>query len=239
VLQWPYATSTVVGVPTENIYAQVWADDLTARSGAPRGLMAELGYGTAADASLWTWQALTWGSQSGNNDEFAGAITPSATGVYSYAVRFNANWGAGNPNAHWSYGDKNWGTPFSTSEAGVLTVGERRGVSLTPATTMLLGKKGTVVTHTVQIANTGSTTDTFDLTATGNTWAVSLSASSFTLGAGQSATLYVYATVPPEVETSDTVTVKAASAADVAKQATAALTTAVKYFNIFTPLVRR
>jgi len=239
VLQYPFATSTVVGVPTENIYGQVWADDLTQRSGAPRGLKAELGYGTAADATLWNWQTMPWDSQADNNDQFAGALTPNATGVYSYAVRFNGNWGVGNPNTHWSYGDKTWGTPFSTTEAGVLTVGERRGVSLSPSSAMLLGKKGTVVTHTVQITNTGSTTDTFNLTTAGNTWAVSLSATSFTLGAGQGATLYVYATVPPEVETSDTVTVKAVSAADAAKQATATLTTAVKYFINFMPLVRR
>ncbi len=148
VLQFPFATSTVVGTPTENIYAQIWADDLTARSGA-RGLMGELGYGTAADAALWNWQSLAWDSQADNNDQFAGTLTPNATGVYSYAVRFNGNWGVGNPHSTWYYGDTSWGTPFSTTEAGVLTVAERRGVILSPATSMLLGKKGAVVTHTV------------------------------------------------------------------------------------------
>ncbi|MBI5565494.1 MAG: hypothetical protein HY870_11385, partial [Chloroflexi bacterium] len=239
VLQFPFEISTVVGVPTNSIFGRIGADDLTLRSGAPRGLMAELGYGVAADAALWNWQSMPWSSQAGSDDEFTGAITPNATGVYSYAVRFNGNWGVGNPHNTWYYGDKNPGTPFSTTEAGVLTVAERRGVSLSPATNMLLGKKGTVVTHTVQITNTGSTTDTFDLTATGNTWAVSLSATSFMLGAGQGATFYVYANVPPEVETSDTVMVKAASAADAAQQAMATLTTAVKYFINFMPVIRR
>ncbi|HZY42225.1 MAG TPA: hypothetical protein VFF59_09520, partial [Anaerolineae bacterium] len=239
VLQWPYATSTVVGVPTENIFGQVWADDLTARSGAPRGLAAELGYGMASDAALWAWQTMGWSSQAGNNDEFVSSIVPTATGVYSYAVRYNGNWGVGNPHNTWYYGDKNWGTPFSTTEAGVLTVTDRRGVTLSPATNMLLGKVGSVVTHTLRITNTGSTTDTFDLTVTGNTWAVNLSATSLTLGAGQGATVYAYVNIPADVKTSDTATVKAVSQADATKQATAVLTTAVKYFIYYWPVIRR
>ncbi len=124
VLQWPTSTTAVVGSPTENIYGQIWADDLTSRAGAPRAIAAELGYGTAADPATWTtWTAMSWGSQQGNNDEYVGTITPSAVGVYSYAVRYNANWGTGNPNDTWYYADTSWANnAYEPAYAGVLTV---------------------------------------------------------------------------------------------------------------------
>jgi hypothetical protein len=66
--------------------------------------------------------------QSGNNDEFAGVFTPTLPGVFSYTVRFDGNWGAGNPNAGWTYGDLTGvgpypGGDFSLSDTGVITVG--------------------------------------------------------------------------------------------------------------------
>ena len=51
----------------------------------------------------------------------AAVITPTAGGVFSYATRYNGNWGVGNPNSTWTYGDLN-GAPFSLDQAGVLTV---------------------------------------------------------------------------------------------------------------------
>ncbi len=126
VLQWPPATTTTAGLPTEPIYGQIWADDLTSRAGPPRALLAEVGFGSDPDPANWTvWEAMTWGSQQGNNDEFWGVLTPTVAGVYSYVVRFNGNWGLGNPYDMWSYGDLDGvypGEPFEIENAGVLTV---------------------------------------------------------------------------------------------------------------------
>ncbi|MBN1954695.1 MAG: PKD domain-containing protein [Anaerolineae bacterium] len=126
VLQWPHATTTTVDMPTESIYGQIWADDLTIRSGEPRAVLAQVGYGSDPDPDNWTtWETMAWDSQQGNNDQFAGVMTPTATGVYSYVVGFNANWGAGNPNDMWVYGDTDGvhpGDPFEIANAGVLTV---------------------------------------------------------------------------------------------------------------------
>ncbi|MBC7228602.1 MAG: DUF11 domain-containing protein [Thermoflexales bacterium] len=160
VLQWPHATTTTVGVATENIYGQIWADDLTSREGPPRAILAEVGYGTDPNPANWTtWSPMTWNTQSGNNDEFMGVLTPNVAGVYSYVVRFNGNWGAGNPHNQWVYGDTDGvysGEPFEIENAGVLTVlapGLSVSKSVAPDADVPLGG---VVTYTVVLSNSGA-----------------------------------------------------------------------------------
>lgn len=155
VLQWPHATTVNLGETTETIYAQVWADDLTSRPGAPRALLAQLGYGTAVNPAAWpAWTAMTWSSQEGNNDQFAAALTPTAGGVYSYAVRFDGNWGVGNPNMGWLYADKN-GAPYTPDQAGILTVTAPDltiAKAVDPDTDVDLGD---IVTYTLALSNDG------------------------------------------------------------------------------------
>jgi len=160
VLQWPYAITTTVGVATENIYGQIWADDLTSRDGPPRAILAEVGYGTDPDPANWTtWSPMVWNTQSGNNDEFRGVLTPTASGVYSYVVRFNGNWGEGNPHNQWYYGDTDGvypGEPFEIENAGVLTV---LAPSLSVAKSVVPQADvppGGVVTYTVVLSNSGA-----------------------------------------------------------------------------------
>ena len=160
VLQWPHATTTTVGVATENIYGQIWADDLTSRDGPPRALLAEVGYGTDPDPANWTtWSPMVWNTQSGNNDEFMGVLTPTAAGVYSYVVRFNGNWGEGNPHNQWYYGDKDGvhpDDPFEIENAGILTVlapSLSVSKSVEPEADVPLGG---VVTYTVTLSNSGA-----------------------------------------------------------------------------------
>jgi uncharacterized repeat protein (TIGR01451 family) len=160
VLQWPYAITTTVGVATENIYGQIWADDLTSRDGPPRAILAEVGYGTDPDPANWTtWSPMVWNTQSGNNDEFRGVLTPTASGVYSYVVRFNGNWGEGNPHNQWYYGDTDGvypGDPFEIENAGVLTVlapSLSVAKSVVPQADVL---PGGVVTYTAVLSNSGA-----------------------------------------------------------------------------------
>jgi uncharacterized repeat protein (TIGR01451 family) len=122
ILQGPPETTTTVHIPTESIYGLLWAWGLTNEDGVPPELLAELGYGTQDDPSAWsTWTAMPWISQEGDYDQYANTITPDDVGVFSYAVRFNGNWGVGNPNNMWYYGDTN-GNVYDPVEAGVLTV---------------------------------------------------------------------------------------------------------------------
>ncbi len=56
-------------------------------------------------------------------------MTLTATGVYSYAVRAEGNWGVGNPNAGWTYGDVDGvypGEPFELTEVGQLIISAHR-----------------------------------------------------------------------------------------------------------------
>ena len=159
VLQWPHAVTTTVGIPTENIYGRIWADDLTSREGPPRAVLAQVGYGTDPDPANWTtWSPMVWNTQSDNNDEFMGGLTPTAVGVYSYVVRFNGNWGTGNPNNQWYYGDTDGvypGDPFEIEKAGVLTV-LAPSLTLTKAVLPQTGVPlGGVVVYTVTLSNGG------------------------------------------------------------------------------------
>jgi uncharacterized repeat protein (TIGR01451 family) len=128
---------------------------------AARGLEAEVGYGTNADPSTWIWSPLTILTKSAGSDVYSGSFTPTLTGVYSYAVRFNANAGTGNPMSDaWTYTDLD-GLPFSLNKTGVLTVtAPQLAIDKAVATTHVLAELGEVVTYTLTLSNTGSGTAT-------------------------------------------------------------------------------
>ncbi len=135
----PATLETDIGVATANAYGQVSVASVTDSDGEGRGLRAELGYGTALDPAAWNWSAMSFNTQSGSNDEFSGVMTPTLPGVYSYTARFDGNWGLGNPNAAWTYGDLN-GLPFDLSETGVMTV----NFTAVPIATARAGSNGEV-----------------------------------------------------------------------------------------------
>ncbi|MCB9134574.1 MAG: proprotein convertase P-domain-containing protein [Anaerolineales bacterium] len=88
------------------------------------------------------------------------------------------------------------------------------------------GAPGETVTYVVTITNTGSTTDTFDLSAAG-IWTADLSVASVTLAAGDSATFTVDVTIPggaADGDSDDTV-VTATSQSDASATDSATLTT--------------
>ncbi len=88
------------------------------------------------------------------------------------------------------------------------------------------GEVGTTVTYTIQLTNTGSVTDTFDLTATGGAWTTTVS-SSVTLAAGETVSLTVQVEVPGDAGDgdSDMTTVTAVSQTDTGESDTLMLTT--------------
>lgn len=142
------------------VSGQVYVQNVTPGAGAGRGIKAEMGYGTGANPAGWTWSPMAYLTEAGNNDVYGGALTPTAGGVYSYAVRYDANFGAGNPNAGWTYADLD-GVPFTLDQAGVVTVTApqltmAKGVAK-PASEMQLGE---VVTYTIELNNSGDGTAT-------------------------------------------------------------------------------
>lgn len=134
-LQWPPALSYTVGPGrTDAIYGQVWIDELTSQPGATPNLLAQIGFGTAADPSLWTdWVDAAFNTNAGNNDEFVGYLQPQFGGIYYYAYRYSYFGGA------FVYGDLDGsGNGFDIAHAGVLTV-DGPSQAPEPATLSLMG----------------------------------------------------------------------------------------------------
>lgn len=100
------------------------------------------------------------------------------------------------------------------------------GVTLQPEST-LSGLVGTTITHTLAITNTGSTTDTFDILLTGQVWTTTLSTSTITLAAGETAVLTITVHIPITATQGDidTAVLTATSQTDIAATDSATLTT--------------
>jgi len=91
-VQWPFGTTTTVGVATESLFGRVYKAGVTDSPGQGAGIAAELGYGNDgtlpwADPS-WTWGAASYFSDIDNDDQYVATVTPVAAGVYDYAYRF-------------------------------------------------------------------------------------------------------------------------------------------------------
>ncbi len=107
-IQYPASTSTVPGVPTEQIYGQVFVENCTEGQGACQGLKGELGWGPRGqdpfgdpDPSPFTWlEAQHNPANTSNNDEFSASITPQVSGEFAYAFRFTMDNGE-----NWAYCD--------------------------------------------------------------------------------------------------------------------------------------
>lgn len=105
------------------------------------------------------------------------------------------------------------------------------------------GAPAETVTYLVTITNTGSTTDTFDLSATG-VWTTSLSSASVTLGAGESINFFVHVTVPGDAvdgDADDTVVTATSQGDATATDSTTLTTTAVitpeEGYTLYLPLI--
>jgi len=94
------------GESSGNLIGEVYINNVTNPAGEGRGIKAQLGYGTNSDPNTWTWMDMTYLGDSGNNDQFVAAFTPADQGEYFFGVRFDGNWGIGNPNMGWTPGDR-------------------------------------------------------------------------------------------------------------------------------------
>lgn len=103
------------------------------------------------------------------------------------------------------------------------------GLSLSPATAGQAANPGQVVTYTLAVTNTGSASDTFTVTLSGNAFSTSAPASVGPLAAGASTTFNVVVTIPGGASggATDAVNVNVKSWGDPTKQANATLTTTV------------
>ena len=101
------------------------------------------------------------------------------------------------------------------------------------------GPPGTTVSYNVGIMNTGTYTDRFDLTISGNAWATTLSVSTTQwLALGESTNVTLTVTVAPDAAdgTMDVVTLTATSRWNQTVLASVDLTTVSRWYNIYLPV---
>ena len=91
--QWPPATATAAGFPTERLFARVWIDGVTPTGGSTPSLKVELGSGPAGNppgGPGWTWLPADYNSRCdgcGSNDEFMKTLLPQSAGVFLWSAR--------------------------------------------------------------------------------------------------------------------------------------------------------
>jgi hypothetical protein len=124
------------------------------------------------------------------------------------------------------------------------------GVQIVPETQDKQASPGATVSYALEVTNTGNTTDTFALIATGYTWppairldenVSSIQVQVGPLAAGESEAVDILVVIPQDtvLGSTDTASITVASQSDDTRWATATLTTIVPGYTIFLPLVSR
>jgi hypothetical protein len=130
----------------------------------------------------------------------------------------------------------------TVATAAITTTAElTRGVSVGPATSLRATLPGRVVTHTLYLTNTGNFTDTFNVSVSGGSWAVTYPTTLGPLTAHEVKPLVISVTVPagtPDGQ-SQTMTLTAYSASDVNQVSFLMFQTQALWWRIFGPLIRR
>ena len=123
-LQHPPTLTHTISVTdrTDNVYGQVYIENVTILPGPTDSLRAQLGFGpdgSNPEANPdWVWEEAAFNTDAGNNDEFVGTMLPEAVGEYDYAYRYSTSDGN-----DWVYADLDGITDgYDPAEAGALTV---------------------------------------------------------------------------------------------------------------------
>src|SRR5215216_1973135 len=93
-LQWPPTLTHTISVTdrTDNVYGQVFIENVTNQPGRTESLRAQLGFGpdgSNPDGNPdWTWVEAAFNTDAGDNDEFVASLLPEATGMFDYTYRY-------------------------------------------------------------------------------------------------------------------------------------------------------
>lgn len=128
VIQYPPSLDVAAGVASVAIYGQMYEagrTDATAGGPAP-GVLVQLGYGPAGSdprtSHAWSFAAVTFNVEVGNNDEYAGSLTIGTAGAYAYAYRFSFDGGANFTYCDTNGAGSNAGLTFEVANLGRATV---------------------------------------------------------------------------------------------------------------------
>lgn len=121
-VQHPRATETLVGVPTEPVYGQVWQEGVTDQRGQAVGFLAELlvgplGANPLEQPGCFRAVAAEYNVDNGNNDEYWVRVLSHRPGLYGVFYRYRPSGGA------WLHGDLDGSTNgVDLANASVLVV---------------------------------------------------------------------------------------------------------------------
>jgi hypothetical protein len=127
-VQWPRATTTAAGTPTELIFGQVFRSGTTEVAPAcGEGIIAQIGVGPIdsdpSTSHAWTWSVAACNpscADCGFNDEYMSTLTVETAGEYAFAYRFSSDEGI-----NYRYCDTSGsmdGDPYAVASQGRLTV---------------------------------------------------------------------------------------------------------------------
>jgi len=121
-----------------------------------------------------------------------------------------------------------------------IVAGLQYGLTVSPNTDAATGVLGTMVNYVLQVTNTGTTTDTFDVDVSGNSWPTTPTPALVELASGESANLNVAVTVPTSAAdgATDAITITVTSRGD-GSIGTANLTTTASWHKLFLPTILR
>lgn len=91
ILQFPASFSS--GSTSPQIFGRVYEPNMTEPIGPAAGVAAQVGYGPLGTDprtnSAWLWFPASFNLQTGNDDEYVGAVIFATNGTYSYTYRFS------------------------------------------------------------------------------------------------------------------------------------------------------
>ncbi|WP_110517343.1 M14 family zinc carboxypeptidase [Herpetosiphon llansteffanensis] len=160
-------------------------------------------YAGSASWLSWTPAAVDVAARGSANIQVTANSNGIANGTYRARLRVNA--GANTVN-----GDQTVPVVFTIGSSTV------HDVAVQAPQTAQSGVAGSTLTYTVNVTNTGTISDSFNLSLSGNNWPTNLSQTSVSLAAGASTSVQVVVTIPANAvaTTTDSVTVTATSSAD-------------------------
>ncbi len=179
----------------------------------------------------------TWGTAPVTATLF---LLAGTSGTVEVAVDIPAN-ALGNESDSANFTATSQGDPNQSETAVLTTIAQAiYGVALASDQSGA-GAAGGVVMYTLQISNTGNTTDTFDFSAATANWEVFFETPTVTLAAGSSADVVVHVHIPSDATNGemDTAVITAVSQNDVAATATVTLTTTATGYTLYLPVVTK
>ncbi len=134
-------------------------------------------------------------------------------------------------------------TPYGASFVPVLltVIPHEYKMEFGPTSSELSGSPGKTITYTLHLTNTGSITDTYNLTFSGNEWDIDLPVTKATLAPGEQTDLLVHVLIPVEAANGemDIVVITATSQGNPDLSASSTLTTTALWYRTLLPLVMK